>query len=71
MNEAIAGEPDLGPGFRVGHSYFCDPPSGESADYDRWFEEIVSFDIEPLLEEYWFDRPKKTPEAVANLLAGD
>ncbi|MXX61225.1 MAG: AAA domain-containing protein [Holophagales bacterium] len=71
LNETIAGDSDLGSGFRIGHSYFCDPPSGESADHDRWFEEVVSFDIAPLLDEYWFDRPEKAPEAVANLLASD
>lgn len=71
LNETIAGDSDLGSGFRIGHSYFCDPPSGESPDHGRWFEEVVSFDIAPLLDEYWFDRPEKAPEAVANLLAGD
>ena len=71
LNEAIAGDSDLGPGFRIGHSYFCDPPSGESPDYGQWFEEIVGFDIEPLLDEYWFDRPEQARGAVANLLAGD
>ncbi|MYB17666.1 MAG: AAA domain-containing protein [Holophagales bacterium] len=71
LNETIAGDPDLGPGFRVGHSYFCDPPSGESADHDGWFEEIVDFDIEPLLAEYWFDKRKRAEDAVAGLLAAD
>ncbi len=71
LNEAIAGDSDLGAGFRIGHSYFCDPPSGGSPDYDEWFQEIVSFDIAPLLDEYWFDRPETASEAVANLQAGD
>ncbi|MYA09189.1 MAG: AAA domain-containing protein [Holophagales bacterium] len=71
LNETIAGDSDLGAGFRIGHSYFCDPPPGESPDHGRWFEEVVSFDIAPLLDEYWFDRPEKAPEAVANLLASD
>lgn len=71
LNETIAEDSDLGAGFRIGHSYFCDPPSGESADYDRWFEEVVTFDIEPLLEEYWFDRPGTASEAAAGLRDGD
>ncbi len=71
LNETIAEDSDLGSGFRIGHSYFCDPPLGESPDHDRWFEEIVGFDIAPLLDEYWFDTPEKAPGAVANLLAGD
>ena len=71
LNETIAEDSDLGAGFRIGHSYFCDPPSGGSADYDRWFEEVVTFDIEPLLEEYWFDRPGTASEAAAGLRDGD
>ncbi len=71
LNETIADDSDLGSGFRIGHSYFCDSPSGETPDHDRWFEEVVSFDIAPLLDEYWFDRPEKAREAVANLLAAD
>ena len=72
LNETIAEDSDLGSGFRVGHSYFCDPPcTGESPDYDGWFEEIVSFDIEPLLDEYWFDRQTTASEAVASLRDGD
>ena len=70
LNEAIAGDSDLGTGFRIGHSYFCDPPSGESPDYGQWFEEIVSFDIAPLLDEYWFDRQETASEVVASLQAG-
>ncbi len=61
----------MGPGFRIGHSYFCDPPSGESPDYGQWFEEVVDFDIGPLLEEYWFDRQAAASGAVENLLAAD
>ena len=71
LNETIAEDSDLGAGFRIGHSYFCDPPSGESADYDRWFEEVVTFDIEPLLDEYWFDRPGTASEAAAKLRLAD
>ena len=71
LNETITGDSDLGSGFRIGHSYFCDPPSGESSDYDRWLEEIVNFDIAPLLDEYWFDRKEQASEAIANLRAGD
>ena len=70
LNETIAEDSDLGSGFRIGHSYFCDPPSGQSPDYDRWFEEIISFEIEPLLEEYWFDRQAAASEALASLRAG-
>ena len=71
LNETIAEDSDLGAGFRIGHSYFCDPPSGESPDYDGWFEEIVNFDVAPLLDEYWFDRQATASEALAGLRSGD
>ena len=71
LNETIAEDSDLGAGFRIGHSYFCDPPLGKSPDYDRWFEEIISFDIEPLLDEYWYDRQTTASEAVASLRKGE
>ena len=27
--------------------------------YEGWYEDIVKTQIEPLLREYWFDRPKE------------
>ncbi len=50
LNERIAADPSLGPGFVIGHSYFC----GDSMP-----EEIVRFDIVPMLSEYWFDDSQK------------
>ena len=63
INERIQEDKDLGPGFRIGHSYFV-PSGNEDSPDDRWFRTIVDTQIEPLLREYWFDRP----ETVAELL---
>ena len=52
LNKAIAKDKSLGPGFCVGHSYFCDHKPGEQ---DSWIKEIVEYDIIPMLNEYWFD----------------
>jgi len=47
----------LGPGFEIGHSYFC---PGEDDDPDRsWYLKIIRTEIIPLLREYWFDRPEQ------------
>jgi 5-methylcytosine-specific restriction enzyme B len=32
LNKTIGDDPDLGNGFLIGHSFFCDLPSDEAAD---------------------------------------
>jgi len=66
LNEIIKEERDLGPGFRIGHSYFC-PTDGNTPD-DGWYREVINGEIRPLLEEY-FDSREKVNELVADLLA--
>ena len=57
INDRIREDKDLGPGFEIGHSYFV--PSGDEDSLDEhWFRTIVETQIEPLLREYWFDRPE-------------
>jgi 5-methylcytosine-specific restriction protein B len=57
----------LGPGFEIGHSFFCE----RSADEDdaTWYCSIVEHEIAPLLREYWFDDPDKAKAQVDLLLA--
>ena len=55
LNEEIAQDESLGRGFRIGHSYFC---TGRNLT-DSWLKSVVSYEIIPLLEEYWFDSPDK------------
>ena len=33
----------------------------------EWLSQIISTEINPLLEEYWFDQPEKVEEAFALL----
>jgi 5-methylcytosine-specific restriction protein B len=55
VNEKIAADTaNLGPGYRIGHSFFCAIPFGAVPERE-WFEQIVHAEIEPLLREYWFD----------------
>ena len=65
LNAAIEKERDLGPGFRIGHSFFC-PPKGREPD-DAWYCEIIAGEIQPLLEEY-FDSHERVEKLVKELL---
>ncbi len=55
LNDAISGDPSLGKGFCIGHSYFC----GIKECSAECLREIVEFDILPMLSEYWFDDESK------------
>ena len=63
LNERIRDDKDLGPGFEIGHSYFV--PEG-SAD-EQWYQGIIDTQIEPLLHEYWFDRPAEVAKRTEEL----
>lgn len=58
LNEQISADASLGRGFVIGHSFFCGSLSPE---------EIIDYDIGPMLDEYWFDNPKKADEERAKL----
>lgn len=66
LNEVICADASLGEGFAIGHSYFCGLEP--SADLNKKIEEIVRFDIVPMLEEYWFDDQKTLKEQTDRLL---
>lgn len=51
LNGRIAADDSLGEGFMIGHSYFCNQPDDED-----WIENVVRYDICPMLDEYWFDK---------------
>lgn len=53
MNQEIAADDTLGPGFQIGHSYFC-----QDID-DQVLKMIIEYEIIPMLEEYWFDDQDK------------
>ena len=64
LNEAIASDKaNLGPGFCIGHSYFCRVQNVDD------YREVIRFQIEPLINEYWFDQPKKADDWIHNLLS--
>jgi hypothetical protein len=58
LNKEIKEDFSLGEGFCIGHSYFfSDEISKECSldEIDMYIEEVIEFDIIPLLKEYWFD----------------
>jgi 5-methylcytosine-specific restriction protein B len=54
----------LGPGFKIGHSFFCDPTS---QDHRRWYRQVIDNEIAALLKEYWFDNDDRVDEEVRKL----
>ena len=64
LNESIAKDDSLGEGYRIGHSYFCNPPKDS---IQQWLESIVEFDLIPLLKEYWFDNKSEVEKWSAEL----
>lgn len=67
LNQVIGNERrDLGPGFQIGHSYFC-PVSPISSDAE-WYLNVINTEIKPLIEEYWFDSPEKVDTLLAQLI---
>lgn len=60
LNEEIARDDSLGPGYVVGHSFLSGLKPGQATQDDLL--RIVDFELVPLLREYWFDDPGKTVE---------
>ena len=56
---------NLGWGYTIGHSFFC-PVGGALPDQD-WFEQVIEFEIAPLLREYWVDDESKAEAELEKL----
>ncbi len=68
LNRDIAADTrNLGAGYEIGHSYFCG--ADQANEPERWFDDIVTYEIEPLLREYWIDQPDRLKRAVEKLRA--
>lgn len=68
LNHTIADDPELGPDFCIGHSYFCQPPANPAEAAD-WLRLILEQEIAPLLADYWLDQPAKAAQQQQKLLA--
>lgn len=65
LNDEISKK--LGKGFCIGHSYFCNLKKEDPIN-DR-LNEIVEYEIIPMLKEYWFDDPETAGEWEKSLRA--
>jgi hypothetical protein len=66
LNQTISGERrDLGPGFQIGHSYFC--PSESIENEAEWYSNLIESEIQPLIQEYWFDDQDKVDALIDQL----
>lgn len=52
LNKVILSDRFLGAGFEIGHSYFCKKPEEIN---DVLVKNIITYEIIPTIEEYWFD----------------
>lgn len=60
LNRHITEDINLGSGYQVGHSYFC--TYNNKMDESIWYNEVLDFEIKPLLEEIWYDDLNKVNE---------
>ena len=68
LNKVIQDDPALGSGFCIGHSFFCPGKLDKDLD-ENWFKRVVKTEIQPLLEEYWYDNSKRSQGLMEKLNA--
>lgn len=66
LNEIIKSDKNLGNGFQIGHSYFCEPDTMNGDE--NWYRFVIENEIGPLLKEYWFDNLEIADNHTQNLL---
>ncbi len=67
LNQAIADDPELGPDFEIGHSYFCAPPTNPK-EAAEWLRLVFEQEIGPLLADYWREQPATAAAHLRRLL---
>jgi hypothetical protein len=67
--EIVADVINLGPGFAIGHSFFCGKPMPSENDR-AWLRRVIQTEIAPLLREYWYDSESRADAWEARLLEG-
>lgn len=69
VNTVIEDDPNLGKGFLIGHSYFCQLENlADWATPEDWYNSIIEWEIAPQLREYWFDNTDKASEVIRSLI---
>ena len=70
LNNEISKDRNLGPQFKIGHSYVTPPLNTKIEDAAAWFQGVVETEIGPLLEEYWFDDIERANKSKNALVEG-
>ena len=65
INSKIRDDFQLGSNYEIGHSFFTTTLG--DMDESTWYETIVQYEIKPLLEEYFFDRPEEVKEMLEDI----
>ena len=70
INQKISDDSfDLGPGYCIGHSFFC-PKQDTNTNFDNnWYINIINSQILPLINEYYFDKPDTAAEITNDLIS--
>lgn len=70
INQKISDDSfDLGPGYCIGHSFFC-PKQDTNTNFDNnWYINIINSQILPLIDEYYFDKPDTAAEITNDLIS--
>lgn len=66
VNSKISSDISLGPGFRIGHSFFCSYDGIK--DEQEWYSDVLRYEIRPLLEEIWFDNPESVEDIMLKMI---
>lgn len=66
LNDIIEKDDNLGKGFSIGHSYFCNLPKYTN-DFEEWYGDIINYELAPILNEYWFDDLSKAEIEIEKL----
>lgn len=71
VNIDILKDDTLGKGFLIGHSYLIQPVYGDERDKNLFdfgsTENIIEYDLIPLLSEYWFDNKTQLNAVIEKL----
>ncbi len=63
LNHVIQNDEALGEGFMIGHSYFSNfKPDMNDDEVRTKLENILEYEIGPMLKEYWYDEKDKLEE---------
>jgi hypothetical protein len=66
LNKTIhADARNLGWGYCIGHSFFC--PGKDVTPDEAWYQEVLEYEIAPLLREYWVDDESRCEEELDKL----